>query len=63
MPRHTSDLLQVVSEMHKHVSSDILRCELQVTKCGVDAQKFTEGSTSLIRSTAGVLGVEKEDRW
>ena len=29
-----------------------------MSKCGVDAQKFRKGVTSLIRSTAGVLGVE-----
>ena len=59
MPRHTQDLLQVIGEMHKHVSSDILRCELQVSKCGVDAQKFKRGVPSLIPSEVGVLGVEE----
>ena len=59
MPRHTSDLLQLIGEIHKHISSDILRCEMQVSKCGVDGQKFRGGVPSVMSSRAGVLAVEE----
>ena len=58
MPRHTSDLLQLIGEMHKHVSSDILRCKMQVKKCAADAQKFRGGVNTSTTSRGGVLGVE-----
>ena len=60
MPRHTSDLLQFIAEIHKHISSDLLRCEMQVSKCGVDAQNFRGGVPSVMSwSRAGVLAVEE----
>ena len=60
MPSHTSDLLQFIAEIHKHISSDLLRCEMQVSKCGVDAQNFRGGVPSVMSwSRAGVLAVEE----
>ena len=38
--------------------SDILRCEMQVSKCGVDAQNFRGGVATPITSRGGVFGVE-----